>query len=39
MAMEVNADMLTELTDLVAKRRRILRMMEYDRSQGTASGK
>lgn len=39
MAMEVNADMLTELTDLVAKRRRILRMMEYDRSQGAASGK
>ena len=35
MARMVNPDMLTELTDLVAKRRRILRMLEYDRRQGT----
>lgn len=35
MARMVNPDMLTELTDLVAKRRRILRMLECDRRQGT----
>ncbi len=33
MARQVNADMLIELTDLVARRRRILRMLEYDRNQ------
>jgi len=31
MAQQVNADMLIELTDLVAKRRRIVRMLESDR--------
>ncbi len=31
MAKQVNADMLIELTDLVAKRRRIVRMLESDR--------
>jgi GTP pyrophosphokinase len=38
MAGKVNADMLIELTDLVAKRRRILRMMECERNQGTVPG-
>jgi len=38
MAGKVNADMLIELTDLVAKRRRILRMMECERNQGTLPG-
>jgi len=33
MARIVNADMLIELTDLVDRRRKILRMMEYDREQ------
>jgi GTP pyrophosphokinase len=33
MARKVNADMLFELTDLVAKRRRILRMMENEGNQ------
>ncbi|MCK7539037.1 MAG: hypothetical protein MZV63_52955 [Marinilabiliales bacterium] len=32
MAKQVNGDMLIELTDLVAKRRRILRMLENDRN-------
>lgn len=31
MARMVNADMLIELTDLISKRRKILRMLEYDR--------
>lgn len=33
MARKVNADMLFELTDLIAKRRRILRMMENEGKQ------
>ena len=33
MARKVNADMLIELTDLIAKRRRILRMMENEGRQ------
>jgi GTP pyrophosphokinase len=37
MARKVNPDMLTELTDLVSKRRRILRMLECDRKQETDS--
>ena len=39
MARRVNADMLKELTDLVTKRRRILRMLESDKrdSQAQAS--
>ena len=37
MARMVNPDMLIELTDLVAKRRRILRLQECDRKQGTDS--
>jgi GTP pyrophosphokinase len=36
MAMRVNPDMLIELTDLVAKRRQILRMLECERNNGTA---
>jgi GTP pyrophosphokinase len=35
MARRVNADMLIELTDLVAKRRRILKMLECERHNGT----
>jgi GTP pyrophosphokinase len=38
MARRVNADMLKELTDLVAKRRRILRMLEADKRNDTARG-
>ena len=38
MARRVNADMLKELTDLVAKRRRILRMLEADKRNDTAPG-
>lgn len=37
MARMVNTDMLTELTDLVAKRRRIIRMLECDQKQGPDS--
>jgi len=33
MAGRVNIDMLTELTDLIAKRRRILRILENDGDQ------
>ncbi len=36
MARTVNADMLKELTDLVAKRRRILRMLESDKRENAA---
>lgn len=36
MAGRVNADMLKELTDLVAKRRRILRMLESDKRENSA---
>lgn len=38
MARLVNADMLKELTDLVAKRRRIVRMLERDKSEGSHPG-
>ena len=38
MARQVNPDMLIELTDLVAKRRRILRMLERERREGAANG-
>jgi hypothetical protein len=38
MAKRVNADMLKELTDLVAKRRRILRMLEAEKREDTAAG-
>jgi GTP pyrophosphokinase len=34
MARQVNPDMLIELTDLVAKRRRILRMLEREKREG-----
>ncbi|MCU0458566.1 MAG: hypothetical protein MUE37_05680 [Bacteroidales bacterium] len=36
MASRVNADMLKELTDLVAKRRRILMMLESDKRENAA---
>jgi GTP pyrophosphokinase len=38
MARRVNTDMLIELTDLIAKRRRILRMLENDKKADTAPG-
>lgn len=38
MARQVNPDMLIELTDLVAKRRRILRMLEREKREGEANG-
>lgn len=38
MAMQVNADMLVELTDLVAKRRRILKMLECERNNDASPG-
>ena len=38
MARQVNPDMLIELTDLVAKRRRILRMLEREKREGAANG-
>ena len=38
MAMQVNADMLIELTDLVAKRRRILKMLECERNNDASPG-
>ena len=38
MARRVNTDMLIELTDLIAKRRRILRMLENDNKADTAPG-
>ena len=38
MARKASADMLTELTDLVARRRRILRMMENERTHGGSPG-
>lgn len=38
MARLVNADMLTELTDLVAKRRRIVRMLEREKRERSEPG-
>ncbi len=38
MARKVNDDMLIELTDLVARRRKIIRMLEYDRNHGGSPG-
>lgn len=38
MARLVNADMLTELTDLVAKRRRIVRMLEREKIERSEPG-
>jgi len=38
MARQVNPDMLIELTDLVAKRRRILRMLEREKRESAANG-
>lgn len=38
MARKVNADMFTELTDLVARRRRILRMQENEKNYGGSTG-
>jgi len=38
MAKLVNGDMLIELTDLVAKRRKIVRMLEYDRNHHPDTG-
>ena len=38
MARQVNPDMLIELTDLVAKRRRILRMLEREKREDAANG-
>jgi GTP pyrophosphokinase len=38
MARQVNPDMLIELTDLVAKRRRILMMLEREKRESAANG-